>query len=196
MQLENQKFAIDNNASRMTWEDQSENKVDIALPVRDGYISLNKEEIIGGSFFIGTDQMVDNDQESSQRERSRLEKYLKPNRFFEAQDHPEGKFTILEIQKLEGNLKTLEPQEREGLVESPTHRLTADLTLGGETFPVHIPARVEKGGTALSMESKFKIDRSRWGISYSDEGKSAPTDNPSKELVTVGFHIEAGETAP
>src|SRR5438128_11524592 len=91
-----------------------------------------------------------------------LTPHLKSPDFFDAKKYPTATFVSKEIKA-----------EKQG---DDTHVITGDLTLHGTTKPVSIPAKVTVTDDAISIDGKFTIDRTEFGI-----GKNFPEARLLKE---------------
>lgn len=197
MRPENQKYSVDKNASKITWENApNEGKMKGNLSILDGFIALSEDEITGGTLIIDTKSEEAANERLNEESSSQLVKYLMSSEINKNKETAPGKLTISEVMRVNENLKTLEEEEYEGLVENPTHRFIGNLTLGNQTHQVQFPVHVKKGGNALSTDAKFQVDGKKWELAATGEepkGKAKKTGRQD-ELVTFSFHIEAGET--
>lgn len=87
-----------------------------------------------------------------------LLKHLKSEDFFHLALYPEATFTITSVTPLEESI--------EGAVEGANSLVTGDFTLLGNTHPIALPARVDLTGEELAVEATFKLDRTKWGMTY------------------------------
>ena len=87
-----------------------------------------------------------------------LLKHLKSKDFFNIALYPEASFTITQVEPL--------TQAIPGAVSDANVLVTGNFTLIGNTHPITFPARIEFQEDAFSVEAKFNIDRTKWGMHY------------------------------
>lgn len=119
------------------------------ISFKDGFVAFEKGKIIGGSFTVNMNSIVNTDGDYSQD----LIDHLKNEDFFEVNTYPESKleFTSFEYvdtnrQKIDGNLTI------------------KDITNIIELFNVEYVPNESK------IRTKFKIDRTDFGINYNSKG--------------------------
>lgn len=79
-----------------------------------------------------------------------LTNHLKNPDFFDVRKHPKITFVATKIVK-----------------ESDTKgTITGDLTMLGETVSVTVPAEVKMSDKSIELTTSFKIDRTKWGMTY------------------------------
>ncbi|MGB5979935.1 MAG: YceI family protein, partial [Cyclobacteriaceae bacterium] len=86
-----------------------------------------------------------------------------------------------------------EGEEEEYKISNPTHKITGNLTMRGNTKSITFPAKVDMSGDQITARAKFNIDRTEWGVSYGDESKAVDKakDQFIYNTVNVGFDIVA-----
>ncbi|TKC07177.1 YceI family protein [Pedobacter frigoris] len=117
-----------------------------------GQIATENNEIIKGEFEIDM-QSIKNQNLSINNGRTELENHLKSDDFFSVNKYPKAKFTITKIKKE----KDAPPGER---------LITGDLTIKDITHPVTFPASISFTKNSMKTSTKFKIDRTKWGIKF------------------------------
>ena len=105
------------------------------LNIKSGTVSLDGEQIVGGSFVLDMNTIANEDIESP-KWKAKLEEHLKSNDFFNIAKFPEGTFEITKS----------EPGEQPSDV-----LLTGKLTVKGLTFPITFPAKVTKTGKPFGV---------------------------------------------
>lgn len=78
-----------------------------------------------------------------------LTKHLKAPDFFNVKEHPKATVKLTKVEK-----------------SAKVYTLSGEMTMCGKTAPVEIPASVEVKDGVLSISSEFKIDRTKWGMTY------------------------------
>lgn len=89
--------------------------------------------------------------------------------FFEAEKHPQAKFSSLSITEKAG----------EG---GATHEIVGNLELKGEAKKITFPATIEVKDGAVHGKAAFSIDRQQWGISYAGKPDDLIKDDVALEL--------------
>lgn len=89
------------------------------------------------------------DVNSMETDDPKLTGHLKSPDFFEVKRYPEAKFVSTEIAK-----------SKDG------YTVTGNLTMHGVTKKLSFPADISASSDGLKLNSKFKLNRSEWGISY------------------------------
>ena len=92
---------------------------------------------------------VEIDCDSLYSDNEKLTAHLKNPDFFGVKDHPKATFKTTKIEKAD-----------------TVYHLTGDLTMLGKTQSVTFPATVSVKDGTLTLSAEFKIDRTRWGMTY------------------------------
>ncbi len=130
----------------------------------EGYFTKTDGKISGGSFVIdlNTIRATDMDEEGN----AGLTKHLKDPDFFEVKRFPKATLVITKVS-----------------YEDATHFWAeADMTIKGVTQLVKFKATLDFA--TKTMTTKFKIDRTRWGINYNNAIKD------SAIAEAVGFEVK------
>lgn len=119
---------------------------------KEGALTTVGDKIIGGSFIIDMESMT-NEEYKEDKEHGPVG-HLKHADFFDVTRFPEAKLEIVTI---------------EYFPNTNTHEVYADLTVKGIKKRIKFYADVD--GPKKTMKAHFKIDRTRWGITYNNEVK-------------------------
>ncbi|NER17406.1 YceI family protein [Spongiivirga citrea] len=106
--------------------------------------------VVGGEFIIN---MTSIDNEDYRNGKGPV-KHLRDSDFFDVSRFPEARLKITKVEYL--------PEEN-------IHRMMADLTIKGITKQQQFYANLD--GTKNTFNTKLKIDRTRWGITYNNKLK-------------------------
>ncbi len=79
----------------------------------------------------------------------KLTGHLKSPDFFNVKEHAKAVVKVTKVEKTD-----------------KVYTLTGELTMCGKTAPLVMPASVEVKDGVLSISSEFKIDRTKWGMTY------------------------------
>lgn len=113
----------------------------------EGYFIKSEDKITGGSFTIDMTTLASTDIESKEG-RTNLDNHLKDPDFFNVQKFPKAYLTITNVEYIKANKV----------------KMTADFTIKEITEPIKFIADIDFENEVL--HTKFKIDRTRWGINY------------------------------
>jgi polyisoprenoid-binding protein YceI len=130
-----------------------------------GYLLKTNDTITGGSFIINMNSITNTDIEVEDANKSLVE-HLKSADFFNVKNYPTSKLVITKIEYTDA-----------------THSvIKGDLTIKNITKPINF--RAEFDPIKREINSKFKIDRTLWGITYNNSIKD--------ELISdaIGFEIK------
>ena len=134
------------------------------INLKEGYFIKTNGKITGGEFIIDMNSITNSDIEGKKGKVS-LVNHLKDPDFFDVSKYPLGKLVITKVK-----------------YHDATHaRLEADLTLKGITESINFQA--EFNFEKKQMTTKFKIDRTRWGVNYNSKMKDGAISD------AVGFDI-------
>ena len=134
------------------------------IDFKDGHFLKMGDVITGGEFTIDMTSIKCLDIESQQG-KDGLVNHLKDPDFFDVANHKEAKLFITEV-----NYHTNTEME-----------MRADLVIKGHTNPIKFNAKVDF--EKEQMTTRFKIDRTLWGVSYNSDIK----DNAISDA--IGFEI-------
>ena len=197
-------YAVDAVLSVVTWiGSKPTGQHNGIIGISDGKIGLLNDTIVGGDITIDINSLEDKDL-TQEDDRQKLEGHLMSDDFFAAQTYPEATFTILKVDAYDSaSMQAPDQQEFESeyapavmsefTVAKPTHRITGNLTMRGVTKGISFPAVVRIREGKIMAEAKFNINRTDWGLSYSDEASVADKtkDKFIYNTVNVGFSLQA-----
>jgi polyisoprenoid-binding protein YceI len=87
--------------------------------------------------------------------------HLKSPDFFNMVLYPEATFTVTSVVPYTG--------QEAGAIAGANYRVSGDFTMLGKTNPVSFPAKILITGDKLTTEATFKIDRTKWGMTYATD---------------------------
>jgi polyisoprenoid-binding protein YceI len=150
-------YALDTEKSVVEWHGASPGAshqgsfgvISQGMEVADGTIK-------GGSFVIPIASIKNFDLPKTIK--PILLKHLKSSDFFNAALYPEATFTITRVEPL--------TYAAAGAVAGANVLVTGDFTMIGQTHSISFPANINLQGETLAVEATFKLDRTRWGMTY------------------------------
>ncbi|WP_430411038.1 YceI family protein [Kordia sp.] len=130
---------------------------------KEGYFIKTNDKITGGSFIIDLNTIMAQDMEKDGNEG--LTNHLKDPDFFEVNKYPTATLVITSVS-----------------YHDATHfEAKADMTIKGITQAVKFQATLDF--EQKTMKTKFKIDRTRWGIVYNSKLKDQAISD------AIGFDV-------
>jgi polyisoprenoid-binding protein YceI len=173
------------------------------IPITSGGITVDGNEVTGGKFTFDVTELEVHDLEAGSENHTKLTNHLQSEDFFDAANHPEATFEITSVEPYSTS-DSLENKEefktdntpktaKEQMVANPTHWISGNLTLRGNTKNIKFPAAVSLNNGELSAQAGFNIDRTQWGLSYGDEATAVDKakDQFIYNTVNIGFDIKA-----
>ncbi|MDT7831498.1 YceI family protein [Flavobacteriaceae bacterium S356] len=138
---------------------------DGTINIIEGHFIKTNEKITGGEFNIDMTSIKSTDVKNKKANKS-LVNHLKDPDFFDVKKYPTAKVVITKVD-----------------YHDATHaRIEANLTLKGVTKSINF--QVEFNFEALTMTTKFKIDRTRWGVNYNSKMKDGAISD------AIGFEVK------
>lgn len=80
--------------------------------------------------------------------------HLKSPDFFNVALHPYAHFQITKVEPISS------------LTTEENYKITGDFTMLGKTHSINFPAILKLEGTEMKMDASFKLDRTKWGMTY------------------------------
>lgn len=199
-----QEYAINAAESTVTWiGSKPTGKHNGTIPVTTGSLALENGSIVGGSIDMDINGITCEDLAEDPDSQGKLIGHLKSADFFDAENFPAANFTITSVEEYSAPAEMEAKEEfdtefkpasaSEYVVESPTHKITGNLTMRGKTLSVAFPAAVQMTDGNISASAKFNIDRTMWGLMYGDEADAVDKakDKFIYNTVNVGFEVVA-----
>lgn len=201
-------YTINTEASNVSWiGSKPVGKHTGFIPVTAGNIKVEEGSIVGGTVTIDVMGIYSQDLSEDSTMHAKLIGHLKSPDFFAAEEFPTAEFVVTSVEEYSTD-EVIEDKEEiefeykpasasEHIVESPTHKITGNLTMRGTTLSVSFPANVSMTDGTISAKAKFNIDRTRWGLKYGEEASISEKakDKFIYNTVNVGFDITASTSA-
>jgi polyisoprenoid-binding protein YceI len=113
-------------------------------------------QVVGGTFRIPIETIRNIDLPKTIK--PVLLKHLKSKDFFHVALYPEATFTLTEIIPLTNTA--------DGAIEGANQMVSGNFTMLGQTHPLSFPAKITLAHNMLSVESMFRLDRTKWGMTH------------------------------
>ncbi len=197
-------YTVDVTASSVSWiGSKPVGKHNGIIPVSNGSIKVENGAIVGGTVTINVADIRNEDLEGDSTMQGKLIGHLKSPDFFAAEEFPTAEFVVTSVESYSAD-EVVEDKEEiefeykpaaasEHMVESPTHKITGNLTMRGTTLSISFPAHVSMDNGMIKAKAKFNIDRTRWGLKYGEEASitEKAKDKFIYNTVNVGFDLVA-----
>ncbi len=170
------------------------------IPATEGSLSVQGENITGGSFTFDIVGLVIEDLEQGSDNYGKLYGHLQSADFFDAANFPTATFEITGIEVFsEGDaVEDMEqfvtdntPKSASELSPSaPTHWISGNLTMRGTTKNIKFPAAVSMDNGAVSAKAGFNINSTDWGLAYGDEANAVDKAKDQFIYNTVSVELD------
>ena len=118
------------------------------ISAKSGSLVFTGADLTGGEIVVDTNSITCADITDAETNAKFLGHIKSPD-FFDTAKYPEAKMVIKSVKKAAKGFD-----------------VTADFTLLGKTNPVTFNAEVVKADKTASIKTKFKFDRTKWGLQY------------------------------
>ncbi|WP_194778222.1 YceI family protein [Pararhodonellum marinum] len=199
-----QTLTIDTNTSKVNWMGyKPAGKHFGYIPLTNGELSVEGNAIKAGKFVFDLTQLKIEDMEESNENYGKLFGHLQSDDFFDTENHPLAVFEVTNVEPYASDDQVEDKEEfetdytpntmEEQMVDNPTHWISGNLTIRGNTKNIKFPAAVTLGDGSVSAKAGFNIDRTEWGVSYNDESNAVDKlkDNFIYNTVNIEFDIQA-----
>lgn len=138
------------------------------INVTNGTISVENGQVTGGSFDVDMNTLkVDSTSVTEQGKKATdLENHLKSADFFNVEKFAAAKFVITSVVPFDAAKDKSE-------LAGATNIVSGNLTLKDSTVNVKFPAKIVIADNGATVEAKFSVDRTSWGLHYGAEGDAA-----------------------
>ena len=119
------------------------------VTLKDGYLSFDHGNLVGGEFTIDMTSITCSDIESEKKNKYLVD-HLKDEDFFDVNKFPEAKLVVNRVKNLEGS----------------QFEMKGNMTIKGITNPVTFNADIKINRNSYTAIAKIIIDRTKWGVEY------------------------------
>lgn len=151
------------------------------VDITDGQVKVADGAVSSGGITIDLNSIVNHDLEGDMN--ARLVGHLKSEDFFYTEQYPTAQFDIISIKEFTGAAS-------EGDV-TPTHEVTGNLTMRGETKSITFPAAISVSGNEVNVNTnEFAVDRTNWGINFKSKKIFAELkDDFINDMINMKFDV-------
>lgn len=118
------------------------------INIKKGVLIISDGLLVGGEFTFDMNSIGTTDM--SEKYNQKLDNHLKNEDFFNVELYPSASLVIKRAMKYKENI----------------YNLVGELTIKDITRPIKFQANVDINGENFSAQSKIKIDRTKWDITY------------------------------
>lgn len=188
-------FVIDTAKSEVTWIGaKMTGRHNGIFRIQSGELHMREGLLIGGDIVMDVANSRSEDKTIDAESNKKLTTHLRSADFFDVENHPTATFEMTNITRIDSTREKAAATDAkkathsELRIKNPTHHITGNLTIKGETKSVTFPARVTID-TLLRAKANFNIDRTKWGLVYrSDKSLGDKTIYPE---VNIGIDLIA-----
>lgn len=170
------------------------------IPATEGSLTVTGDQITGGKFTFDITGLKIEDLEEGSENYGKLWGHLQSPDFFDAANYPTATFEITGIEEFSADdmIPDVEqfvtdntPMSASDLSpENPTHWISGNLTMRGNTKNIKFPAAVAMENGVVTAKAGFNIDRTEWGLSYGDEATAVDKAKDQFIYNTVSLQLE------
>ncbi|MBS9524671.1 YceI family protein [Litoribacter ruber] len=197
-------YTVDTQASQVTWTGyKPAGKHYGTIAIKDGELNVDGNNITGGRFVMDLTALEIEDLRGDEENYQKLYGHLQSPDFFDTENHPEAVFEVTGVEPFTSSDDIQDEEEyetdntpkssSEQAIDNPTHWISGNLTMRGNTKNIKFPARVNINDGSVTAKAGFNIDRTQWKVAYGDE--SSVTDKAKDSFiyntVNVGFELNA-----
>lgn len=167
-----EKIKLDTKKSTIIWEGSKLfgfGNHDGTVFFKEGEIFVQDSKIIKGSFVIDMNSLKSNEKETWVYD---LIEHLKHKDFFDVKNNPTAKIVFRNIKYV-----------GDGYVQ-----ITADLTINKITNAVFFVAK--QNNEKRELETRLKIDRTDWNITYKSQGKTSVKDQIISDAISFKVKLK------
>ncbi len=148
-----------------------------AFNVAKGKLATENGTVTSGVFEIDINSMTEVTMSGDMN--TKFLGHMKSDEFFDAGNHPIGKFTIVSVEPLSGNAEA-------------NHTIKGNLMLKGITKSVSFPANIVVLEDKISVVSpKFTINRTDWDMKYNSAIIGTAADKILHDDVSLNIQLDA-----
>jgi polyisoprenoid-binding protein YceI len=173
-------LSLDTSESRISWAGYKPTGEHFGkIPATQGSITISGDQITAGTFTFDITGLKIEDMPAEDENYGKLYGHLQSADFFDAANYPTASFEITGVEPFSAGDQIVNKEEfssehtpksdRELQTVSPTHWISGNLTMRGNTKNIKFPAAVSLKDGKLNAKAGFNIDRTAWGLSYGDE---------------------------
>ncbi|WP_258103996.1 YceI family protein [Marinoscillum sp. MHG1-6] len=196
-------LAVNLKKSVITWiGSKPTGQHDGMIDLSEGMVLVSDGEVIGGKITMNIPSIEIMNLEDDPEAKEKLKTHLLSKDFFDTTNYKTGEFFVTGITPFDSSYQIenkvefpskFEPEAAANfLVKEANYIVEGNLTLRGTTQGVKFPAKIHNNNGVWSIEAKFNIDRTIWGLSYGDEASliDKAKDQFIYNTVNTGFYLE------
>jgi polyisoprenoid-binding protein YceI len=194
-----ERYQIDTTQSEVRWVGSKvTGRHPGTIDIQDGSLAVEDDRIVGGRFVMDMNTILVRDENMDAESNVKLTNHLKSGDFFEVDQHPTATFEITAVEPI--TTASAEAQDTdteytqfrdysEFRLANPTHMVSGNLTMKGETKSITFPARISLENGEVQAKANFNINRTDWNLTYRSDRSVG--DKLIYSDVNLGFDIVA-----
>lgn len=186
-------FTIDTTASSVTWIGaKMTGRHNGLLNIASGKLNMRNDLLTDGIMIFDISSIRSADKSIDEGSNKKLTTHLRSEDFFDIERFPTARFELTGIAPFDSTSQKPEPPTAsysELRIKNPTHRITGNLTMKGQTKSISFPARVTIQDNLLRAKANFNLDRTKWGLVYRSDNSLG--DKTIYAEVNIGLDIVA-----
>ncbi|MCC9138758.1 YceI family protein [Pontibacter silvestris] len=187
-------FMIDTAKSEITWiASKMTGRHNGLFQVQNGELLVSDGSLTGGNIVIDVASLRADDKNIDAESNKKLTTHLRSADFFDTEKYPTAVFELTDVIPLDTASTKQQLSSKNSYselhIKNPTHRVTGNLTIKGETKSVSFPAKLTKEDNQLKAKANFNLDRTQWGLVYRSDKSLG--DQTIYSEVNIGIDIVA-----
>lgn len=156
------------------------------LAIKSGEVSVEANEITAGDFVIDMKSIKVDPASVTEKDKkySELEAHLKSADFFDVEKNPTADFKITSVTALDTPAKDA--------IEGANKTVSGNLTLKGKALNVTFPAKITVTDGTATLQAKFTVNRTDWGIKFG-ASEADPAEWMISKDIEIGIDVTAGK---
>lgn len=186
-------YAIDTANSEVTWiGSKMTGRHNGLFDIKEGELNMTNGLLTDGNIVLDITRVRATDKAIDEASNKKLTTHLRSADFFDSERYPTAEFELTGIAPYDSTKEQASSPVAtysELRVKNPTHRVTGNLTIKGQTKSVSFPARVTLQDSLLRAKANFNLDRTKWGLVYRSDNSLG--DKTIYSEVNIGLDIVA-----
>lgn len=157
------------------------------LAIKSGEVSVTDNELTAGDFVIDMQSLKVDPKSVTEKDKkySELEDHLKSKDFFDVEINPTADFKITGVVNLEAPAADAIP--------GANKTISGNLMLKGKALNISFPAKVDVTDGAVTIQAKFTVDRTDWGIKFGTS-EADPAEWMISKDIEIGIDVKADKS--
>ncbi|CAM3551154.1 YceI family protein [Pontibacter korlensis] len=193
-------FVVDTARSEITWIGaKMTGRHNGVIDITEGELYMTNGLVTGGRITLDMTTVRSTDKTIDENSNKKLTTHLRSPDFFDSERYTTATFELTGFAPYDSTAEQsspsgVTPRYSELRIKNPTHRVSGNLTIRGQTKSVVFPARVTLEDSLLRAKANFNIDRTKWGLVYRSDNSLG--DQTIRAEVNIGLDLIATTQNP